>query len=158
MSRKRYLKEEFIKPDSIYNNFLISLFISKILKSGKKVLANNIVYETCSILKKHFKEDPINIIKEAIKLASPKIELKDKKIRNSIKKIPVEISSYRATYLALKWIIKYSKKRTEKTMSKRLANEILEIVTKNNSRTIKEKRRFHKIAKSNKSFTYHFKR
>nr|BBC77454.1 ribosomal protein S7 [Nitzschia sp. PL3-2] len=156
MSRKKKLKQQYIKPDSIYNNFLISLLISKILKSGKKSLANHIVYKMCSILKNQTEENPIDILKKAIIIVSPKIELKDKKIGKRIRKTPVEITSYRATYLALKWIIKFSKKRNEKTMGQRLANEILDILD-NNSETIRERKRVHRIAKSNKSFVFHFK-
>nr|BBC77665.1 ribosomal protein S7 [Nitzschia sp. NIES-3576] len=156
MSRKKNLKKNYIEADSVYNNFLISLLISKVLKSGKKSLANYIVYTMCSIIKAKTNKSPIDIIKKAIIKVTPKMELRDKKIRNRIKKVPIEVSSYRATYLALKWIIKFSKKRNEKTMSEKLAYEVLDILN-NNSEIIKERKRIHRIAKSNKSFMYYFK-
>nr|YP_009695292.1 30S ribosomal protein S7 [Nitzschia alba]QEI59606.1 30S ribosomal protein S7 [Nitzschia alba] len=150
MSRKTIFQKSFPKPDHIYNSYLISFFISLILKSGKKKLAENIVYEMCSIIRKKTNKEPLRLFKRAVRQASPTIALKTQKFKKKVKRTPYELSSFQATRIALRWIIKNAKNRIGSKIASRLADEVIDTV-KNKSETLREKRRKHKMAKSFRS-------
>ena len=153
MSRRNISKKRFPQPDSIYNSYLVNLLISRILKSGKKTIAKKIVYEAFEIIKKKTNEDPLVIFEKAIRNASPVVEVKARRVGGSTYQVPIEVSSFRATNLALRWIIQYSRQRVGRTMSIKLASEIID--TANDiGNTIKKKEETHKMADANKAFAH----
>ena len=153
MSRRNISKKRFPKPDSNYNSYLISLLISRILKSGKKNLAKNIVYDALEIIKTKTKADPLFIFEKAIRNASPIVEVKARRVGGSTYQVPVEVNSFRATNLSLRWIIRYAHQRVGRSMAIKLANEIID--TANNiGNTIKKKEETHKMAEANKAFAH----
>jgi small subunit ribosomal protein S7 len=105
MSRRNISKKRFPEADSIYNSYLVSLLITRILKSGKKTIAKNIVYQAFDIIKKKTNEDPLTIFEKAIRNASPVVEVKARRVGGSTYQVPVEVSGFRATNLSLRWII-----------------------------------------------------
>ena len=124
MSRRNIAKKRFPQPDSVYNSYLVSLLINRILKSGKKTIAKTIVYE-----------------------------VKARRVGGSTYQVPIEVSGFRATNLSLRWIIGYSKQRVGRSMSIKLANEIID--TANDiGNTIKKKEETHKMAEANKAFAH----
>ena len=155
MSRRNISKKRFPEKDSAYNSYLVSLLIQRILKSGKKTIAENIVNEAFEIIKTKTKEDPLFIFEKAVKNASPVVELKARRVGGSTYQVPVEVSSFRATTLSLRWIIKNSRQRVGRGMSIKLASEIID--TSNDiGNTIKKKEETHRMAEANKAFA-HFK-
>lgn len=155
MSRRNVAKKRFPKTDSKYNSYLVSLLVSRILKSGKKNLAQNIVNSAFEIIKAKTNEDPLIIFEKAIKNASPVVEVKARRVGGSTYQVPIEVSGFRATNLSLRWIIKYSRDRVGRTMSIKLASEIIDSAN-NIGNTIKKKEETHKMAEANKAFA-HFK-
>jgi small subunit ribosomal protein S7 len=153
MSRRNISKKRFSQPDSIYDSYLVSLLITRILKSGKKTIAKNIVYEAFEIIKKKTNEDPLKIFETAIRKASPIVEVKARRIGGSTYQVPVEVSGFRATNLSLRWIIRYSKQRVGRSMSIKLANEIIDTANEIGN-TIKKKEETHKMAEANKAFAH----
>jgi len=152
MSRRNIAKKRFPKADPTYNSYLVSLLITRILKSGKKNLAQNIVNGAFDIIKSKTNEDPLVIFEKAIKNASPVVEVKARRIGGSTYQVPIEVS-FRATNLALRWIIQNSTKRVGRTMSIKLASEIID--TANDiGNTIKKKEETHKMADANKAFAH----
>jgi len=114
--------------------------VTRILKSGKKNLAQNIVNGAFEIIRTKTNEDPLVIFERAIKNASPVVEVKARRIGGSTYQVPIEVSGFRATNLSLRWLIKYSRDRVGRTMSIKLASEIMD--TANDiGNTIKKKRR-----------------
>ena len=153
MSRRNIAKKRFPKADPVYNSYLVSLLVSRILKSGKKNLAQNIVTGAFDIIKSKTNEDPLVIFEKAIRNASPVVEVKARRIGGSTYQVPIEVSSFRATNLALRWIIDYSKQRVGRTMSIKLASEIID--TANDiGNTIKKKEETHRMAEANKAFAH----
>ena len=153
MSRRNISKKRFPEPDSTYNSYLVSLLINRILKSGKKTIAENIVNGAFSIIKAKTNEDPLVVFERAIRNASPVVEVKARRIGGSTYQVPIEVSSFRATNLSLKWIITYSKSRVGRSMSSKLASEIID--TANDiGNTIKKKEETHKMANANKAFAH----
>ncbi len=153
MYRRNISKKRFPEADSIYNSYLVSLLISRILKSGKKTIAKNIVYEAFDIIKKKTNEDPLAIFEKAIRNASPVVEVKARRVGGSTYQVPVEVSGFRATNLSLRWLIQYAHQRTGRSMSIKLANEIID--TANDiGNTIKKKEETHRMAEANKAFAH----
>ena len=153
MSRRNISKKRFPETDSIYNSYLVSLLITRILKSGKKTIAKKIVYDSFEIIQKKTNEDPLKIFETAIRNASPVVEVKVRRIGGSTYQVPIEVSQFRATNLALRWILQYSKQRVGRRMAIKLANEI--IATSNKiGNTIKKKEETHKMAEANKAFAH----
>jgi len=153
MSRKSISKKRFPTQDLKYNSYLVSLLIQRILKSGKKTLAQNIVYKTFDIIKVKTKKNPLMIFEKAIKNASPLLSVKTRKIGGSTYRVPIEISQFRSILLALQWIIINARKRVGRGISIKLANEIIDTAA-NSSMTIKKKEETHKNAEANKAFAH----
>ena len=153
MSRRNIAKKRFPEPDSVYNSYLVSLLTARILKSGKKNLAQNIVTAAFEIIEQKTNQDPLLIFEKAIKNASPIVEVKARRIGGSTYQVPIEVSAFRATNLALRWILTYSKQRGGRSMAIKLANEIID--TSNEiGNTIKKKEETHKMANANKAFAH----
>ena len=153
MSRRNISKKRFPQTDEIYSSYLVSLLITRILKSGKKTIAKNIVYQAFDIIQNKTKEDPLTIFEKAIRNASPIVEVKARRVGGSTYQVPIEVSSFRATDLSLRWIIRNGKQRVGRSMSIKLANEIID--TANNiGNTIKKKEETHKMAEANKAFAH----
>ena len=153
MSRRNISKKRFPQPDSLYNSYLVNLLISRILKSGKKNLAKNIVYQAFEIIQKKTDQDPLSIFEKAIQNASPIVEVKARRVGGSTYQVPVEVSGFRATNLSLRWIIRYSHQRIGRSMAIKLANEILDTANEIGN-TVKKKEETHKMAEANKAFAH----
>ena len=153
MSRRNISKKRFPQPDSLYNSYLVSLLIARILKSGKKNLAKNIVYQAFEIINKKTDQDPLAVFEKAIQNSSPLVEVKARRVGGSTYQVPIEVSVFRATNLSLRWIIRYSNQRVGRSMAIKLANEIID--TSNEiGNTIKKKEETHKMAEANKAFAH----
>ena len=153
MSRRNISKKRFPQTDSIYNSYLVNLLINRILKSGKKTIAKNIVYEAFEIIKKKTNEDPLSVFEKAIRNASPVVEVKARRVGGSTYQVPIEVSGFRATNLSLRWIITYANQRAGRSMAIKLANEIID--TSNDiGNTIKKKEETHRMAEANKAFAH----
>ena len=155
MSRRNISKKRFPAPDSIYNSYLVNLLITRILKSGKKTIAQTIVYQTFDIIKKKTNENPLNVFEKAIRNASPIVEVKARRVGGSTYQVPIEVSGFRATNLSLRWIIQYARQRVGRTMAIKLASEIIDTANEIGN-TIKKKEETHRMAEANKAFA-HFK-
>jgi len=155
MSRRNISKKRFPEPDSLYNSYLVSLLIQRILKSGKKNLSKVIVYEAFEIIKKKTNEDPLEIFEKAIRNSSPVVEVKARRVGGSTYQVPVEVSAFRATNLSLRWLINFAKQRVGRSMSIKLANEIIDSSNETGN-TVKKKEETHRMAEANKAFA-HFK-
>jgi len=153
MSRRNISKKRFPETDAVYDSYLVSLLIARILKSGKKTIAKKIVYEAFDIIKKKTNEDPLMVFEKAIRNASPIVEVKARRVGGSTYQVPIEISGFRATNLSLRWLIGYAKQRVGRSMAIKLANEIID--TSNDiGNTIKKKEETHKMAEANKAFAH----
>jgi small subunit ribosomal protein S7 len=151
MSRRISTKKRFPEKDSKYDNLLVSLLINRILKSGKKRLAKRIVYKAFELVEFRTNQNPILILEKAIRNISPRVQLKAKRVGGTNYQVPTMLNKYRATNIAVKWLIEYSRKRSGKGMSLKLANELLE-AAKGMGNSIKKKEETHKMAEANKAF------
>jgi small subunit ribosomal protein S7 len=151
MSRRISTKKRFPKKDSKYDNLLVSLLINRLLKSGKKRLATRIVYKGFELIEFRTNQNPILILEKAIRNISPRVQLKAKRIGGATYQVPTLLNKFRATNIAVRWVVEYSRKRSGKGMSLKLANELLE-AAKGLGNSIKKKEETHKMAEANKAF------
>ena len=117
MSRRISTQKRFPEKDTKYDNLLVSLLINRILKSGKKRLAKRIVYKAFELIEFRTKENPILILEKAIRNISPRVQLKAKRVGGSTYQVPTLLNNYRATNIAVSWLVEYSRKRSGKGMS-----------------------------------------
>ena len=151
MSRRISTKKRFPDRDSKYDNVLVSLLVNRILKSGKKRLAKRIVYKAFEFIEFRTNQNPILILEKAIRNVSPRVQLKAKRVGGATYQVPTLLSKYRSTNIAVRWIVEFSRKRSGKGMSLKLANELLE-AAKGLGNAIKKKEETHKMAEANKAF------
>ncbi|MCX7833152.1 MAG: 30S ribosomal protein S7 [Ignavibacteria bacterium] len=154
MRRKRAEKRERI-PDHKYNDILVGRFINNVMRQGKKRLAEKIVYKTFDIIAEKTKSDPLEIFNKAINNVMPSIEVRSRRVGGSNYQIPTEIRPDRRIALAIKWIINFARARNEKSMSIKLANELM-AASVGEGAAVKKKEDVHRMAEANKAFA-HFK-
>jgi small subunit ribosomal protein S7 len=151
MSRRISTKKRFPEKDFKYDNLLVSLLVNRILKNGKKRLARRIVYKAFELIEFRTNQNPILILEKAIRNISPRVQLKAKRVGGATYQVPTLLNKYRATNIAVRWVIEYSRRRSGKGMSLNLANELLE-AAKGSGNSIKKKEETHKMAEANKAF------
>lgn len=154
MRRKR-AEKRIRMPDVKYNDVLVGRFINNIMKKGKKQVAEKIVYRAFDIIAEKTKGDPLEVFTKAVNNVQPSIEVRSRRIGGSNYQIPTEIRPDRKIALAIKWLIAYSRQRGEKTMSQKLANEIM-AASVGEGNAVKKKEDVHRMAEANKAFA-HFK-
>jgi len=155
MRGKRAPKRK-IQPDFKYNSIIITKFINQIMRRGKKSTAERVVYGALELIKEKSKKDPLDVFDQAIKNASPVVEVKARRVGGANYQIPVEVKGERRTALAMRWIIWAARDRQGKKMSEFLAQELID--TYNNvGSAVKKREEMHKMAEANRAFA-HFAR
>jgi len=153
MSRRSQAKRVLLEPDPVYNSRLVSLLVARVLKSGKKTLAERIVYQALDIILEKTKENPVILLEKAVKNATPQVEVKSRRVGGSTYQVPIEIRAYRGTNVSLKWIIDFAKNRPGYGMSNKLANELIDAARENGG-AMRKKDQVHKMAEANKAFAH----
>ena len=153
MSRRNRAQRTLAQPDPIYNSRLVTLLVSRILQSGKKSLAQKIVYQALEIISVKTEENPILVLEKAVKNVTPQVEVKARRVGGSTYQVPIEIRAYRGTNISLKWITEFARTRSGKSMAGKLANELID-AAKEAGNAIRKKEQVHKMAEANKAFAH----
>jgi len=143
-----------LMPDPIYRSVLVTQFVNKVLMRGKRSLAERMVYEALEIVKEKSGAEPVAALKRAMDNVRPQLEVKSRRVGGATYQVPIEVRPRRATTLAIRWLVGYSRQRREKTMAQRLANEILDASNGIGS-SVKRREDVHKMAESNKAFAHY---
>lgn len=151
MSRRISTQKRFPNKDLCYDSFLVSLLINKLLKKGKKYLAQKIVMKAFEIIESRTAQSPLLIFEKAVRNSSPRVQLKAKRIGGATYQVPALITRFSSTNLAIKWLTEFSRKRSGKGISLKLANELID-AAKGTGSTIRKKDETHKMAEANKAF------
>ena len=152
--RRRRPEKRTILPDPIYNDLVVAKFINYIMVGGKKSVAEKIFYNSLEIISNQMKSnEPLDVFKKAIKNVAPMLEVKSKRIGGATYQVPMEVADSRKMALAMRWILNYSRSRKGKTMSNRLAAELI-AASKNEGSSVKKKEDTHKMAEANKAFAH----
>ena len=151
MSRRSIVKKRYPVPDSQYNSCLVSLLIARILKKGKKRIADSIITEMFYFIKEKTSNEPLKIFETAIKNTTPLVEVKARRVGGSNYQVPLEVNRYRGTTLALRWLIKAAESRSGRTTSLKLASEIID-ASNSIGNAVRKRDETHKMAEANKAF------
>lgn len=151
--RNRKAPKRIILPDPKYGNEVLSMFVNKLMISGKKSLAYAIIYDALAIVEKRTEQNGMDVFQIALNNIMPSLEVRSRRVGGATFQIPTEVRPKRRISLGMSWLINYSRKRGEKTMHERLANEIV-AAYKNEGATVKKKEDTHKMAEANKAFSH----
>ncbi|MDD5225391.1 MAG: 30S ribosomal protein S7 [bacterium] len=154
MSRKGNTPKRKIDPDVKYGDRTLAKFINTIMRRGKKSTAEQILYGALLEIEKKEKDDPIKIFKKALENVKPVVEVKSRRVGGATYQVPVEIKPERRNALAMRWMIQYASERGDKTMTAKLAAELLDAANMRGG-AIKKKDDVHKMAEANKAFAHY---
>ena len=153
MPRKGHTQKRDVLADPVYNNKVVTKLINNIMLDGKKGVAQKIVYGAFAQVEEKAGKPAIEVFEEAMNNIMPVLEVKAKRIGGATYQVPIEVKPERRQALALRWMTMFSRKRGEKTMEDRLANEILD-ASNNTGASVKRKEDMHKMAEANKAFAH----
>jgi len=154
MPRRGTIKKRKPKPDHFYNSTLISKFINALMKEGKKSLAERIVYGSMELVKEKGKNDPLKMFEKAVENVRPLLETKSRRVGGATYQVPIEVPANRSLSLAVRWILRYARERSGKSMEAKLAAEILDAVNYKGG-AIKKREDTHKMAEANRAFAHY---
>ncbi|MBM4402701.1 MAG: 30S ribosomal protein S7 [Candidatus Cloacimonetes bacterium] len=147
----RRFKKHTIAPDRLYNDVMVGQLVNKVMKRGKKLLAQKLVYKAFDIVQEKTKKSPLEVFKQAIENASPLLELRPKRIGGATYQVPVEVRGERRLTLAIRWILDQAKSKKGKPMSEKLSQELIDAAN-NTGGAVKKKNDVHRMAEANKAF------
>lgn len=154
MPRRGHISKRDLTPDPKYNSRLITRFVNNLMLRGKKNTAMRTFYDAVDQLSKYNNGDnPLELFKKTLDSARPLVEVRSKRVGGANYQVPIEVKADRATALAIRWILKFSRSRKEKTMADRLAAEFNDIL-KNTGATMKKRDEVHRMAEANKAFSH----
>ena len=154
MPRRAAAVRRETQPDAKFNNRLVTQLINKIMLDGKKSIAEGIVYGAFDIVEEKSGQDPLSVFKKAMDNVRPTVEVKPRRVGGATYQVPTEVNSRRATTLAIRWIVGYSRDRKERSMAERLANEIMD-ASNGLGASVKKREDVYKMAESNRAFSHY---
>ena len=154
MPRRRKVSKRPLLPDPKYKSVLVTRFINNLMLDGKKAVAEAIFYDAMDIIASRTGQNGVEVFQKAIDNVRPVVEVKSRRVGGATYQVPVEIRSERRMALAIRWLISYSKGRTEKTMAEKLAMEF-DAASKNQGASVKKRDDTHKMAEANKAFAHY---
>jgi len=153
MPRRRRPQKRTILPDPKYKDRVIAKFVNSMMYSGKKSVAEKIFYDALDYVESRTKQKPLDVFKKAMENVAPIVEVKSRRVGGATYQVPVEVRADRRQALAIRWLLRYSKLRSERTMAERLANEFI-AASKNEGASVKKREDTHKMAEANKAFAH----
>jgi len=154
MPRRREVEKRKILPDPKFQDRLVAKFINDLMRRGKKSTAEQIIYGAFDQVEAKLKDDPLKVFKKALDNVKPVVEVKSRRVGGATYQVPVEVRQDRRVALAMRWLIEYSRARGEKTMTEKLAGEIMDAAS-NRGNAVKKREDTHKMAEANKAFAHY---
>jgi len=154
MPRRGSASKRDVLPDPIYNSIVVTKLINQVMYDGKRGTAQKICYDAFDIIKEKMNKDPLEAFEQALNNIMPVLEVKARRVGGATYQVPIEIRPDRRQTLGLRWLVKYSRERNERTMSQRLASEIMDAFNSTGN-AFKKKEDTHKMADANKAFAHY---
>jgi small subunit ribosomal protein S7 len=154
MSRRDSAAKRSVLPDPKFNDKMITKIVNCLMYDGKKSVAEGILYSALDFVAEKMKDDPVKVLKKAITNIKPAIEVRSRRVGGANYQVPMEVRPERRTSLAIRWLIDASRARTDRTMTKKLASEIID-AQDNKGGAIKMRDDVHKMAEANKAFAHY---
>jgi len=154
MTRKGWIPRREVKPDSVYGSDLVQKFINSMMWDGKRSTAQRIFYGAMDTIAQKTNDDPMKVFKKALDNVKPTLEVKTRRVGGANYQVPVEVNPYRRQSLAIRWLILYARSRGGKTMTDRLAEELLDAANLRGG-AVKKREDVHRMAEANKAFAHY---
>jgi small subunit ribosomal protein S7 len=154
MPRRGAITPRPVQPDKIHDSRLVQQVVNKVMADGKKSLAENITYEALRILSKKTGKDPIEALEHSVKVLTPVLEVRSRRVGGATYQVPVEVPSRRARTLAVRWLVQFARQRRERSMAERLANELADAAEQQGD-AYKRKDDIYRMAQANKAFAHY---
>ncbi len=154
MPRRRVVAKRDVLPDPKFHNKVLAKFINHVMVSGKKAVAERIVYGALDKIAERSGKDPLEVFETALESISPVVEVKSRRVGGATYQVPVEVRPSRRMALAMRWLVDASRKRGEKSMDLRLAGEMLDAADKKGA-AVKKREDVHRMAEANKAFSHY---
>ena len=154
MPRRGRISKRDVLPDPIYKSKLVTKLVNNVMYDGKKGVAQTIVYDAFAIIEAKVGQNALEVFEEALNNLKPQLEVKARRVGGSTYQVPMEVRAERQQTLALRWLVGYSRNRSERTMAERLAAEIMD-ATNNLGSAVKKREDTHKMAEANKAFAHY---
>ena len=154
MPRRGSISKRDVLPDPLYNSKLVTKLVNNVMYDGKKGVAQTIVYDACKMIEEKLGQNALEVFQAALDNIKPELEVKARRVGGSTYQVPMEVRPERQQTLALRWLINYSRNRSERTMAERLAGEIMD--AKNSmGGAFKKKEETHRMAEANTAFAHY---
>ena len=154
MSRRRRAERREVPPDPRYNSVELARFINKVMKWGKKTVAQRVVYGALDHVQQDARRDPLEIFNQALKNATPLLEVKPRRVGGATYQVPTELRSNRSEALAIRWIIRGARARKGMTMARRLAMEFMD-ASRGDGAAVRRREETHRMAEANRAFVHY---
>jgi small subunit ribosomal protein S7 len=154
MPRRARVVRRPVVPDAKYSNRLFSMFVNKMMQRGKKSVAERIMYRAFDQIKEQQDRDPVEVFEQAIRNATPVVEVKPRRVGGATYQVPVDIRAERRTALALRWLLQSARSRRGRSMAERLAGELIDAAGGQGT-TVKRKEDTHRMAEANRAFVHY---
>ena len=154
MPRRREVAKRIILPDPKYNDRVVAKLVNIMMLDGKKSTAERALYNALDLVAKRANEEAVKVLKKSLDNIKPMLEVKSRRVGGSTYQVPVEVRVDRRNSLAMRWLIKYANDRSEKTMTDKLAGEILDAYN-NRGAAVKKREDTHKMAEANRAFAHY---
>jgi small subunit ribosomal protein S7 len=153
MARRNQATIRLLEPDSVYRSRLVQQLVTKVMSHGKKSLAEKLTYDALAVVGERSGNSPVEELEGAIKQLTPVLEVRSRRVGGATYQVPVEVPARRARTLAIRWLVEFARARGEKSMSERLANEIMD-ASKQQGNAWKRKDDIYRMAQANKAFAH----
>ncbi|MGI6162113.1 MAG: 30S ribosomal protein S7 [Christensenellales bacterium] len=154
MPRRGFVPRREVLPDPIYGSIILTKLINQVMLDGKRGTSQRVCYGAFDIIKEKSGREPLEVFEEALQNIMPMLEVKARRVGGATYQVPIEIRTERRQTLGLRWLVDYSRRRSERTMRERLANEILD-ASNNAGMSVKKREDTHKMAEANKAFAHY---
>ena len=154
MPRRAEITPRAVDPDPVYGSVLVSQLVNKVMRDGKKGLAESIVYDALAVVGERSGRPPVEVLDQAVKTLTPVLEVRSRRVGGANYQVPVEVPQRRARYLAVRWLVTFARDRREKSFAQRLAGEILDALNQQGG-AYKRKDDIYRMAQANKAFAHY---
>lgn len=154
MSRRRRAERRVVPPDPVFNNVELARFINNVMQRGKKTTAQRIIYKAFDIIKEQANREPLEVFQQALRNATPMVEVRPKRVGGATYQVPQELRPVRSEALAIRWLIRGARSRKGKPMRQGLAEELME-ASRGEGTAVRRKEELHRMAEANRAFVHY---
>ncbi|MDX1617543.1 MAG: 30S ribosomal protein S7 [Balneolaceae bacterium] len=152
--RRKTAEKRDVQPDPVFGDKLVTRFVNCLMRDGKKNIARKILYQAFEIIEEKTGEEGVDVFKAALENVTPVVEVRSRRVGGSTYQVPVEVRPDRGTSLAIRWMIRASKSRNDKSMARRLSRELMD-ASNNEGGAVRKKDEVHRMAEANKAFAHY---